>query len=215
MEMKFTSEVDLSQPTTFYNMRTFSYWNLVEDSAEDYRYIANAFTPEECKEIIKLGKNFKMDESSTGNGDKFSSIRKSYNSWLPPCDITNWLYIKIQNYITEMNKFYGFDLTFIENMQFTEYSEEYEGKYVKHQDKFPVTRTHGQHRKLTFSIQLTDPEKYEGSELHLYLANDPTIAKKELGTMNFFPSYVLHEVTPITKGKRYSLVGWINGPRFK
>lgn len=33
MERKFTSEVDLSEPATFYNMKTFDYWNLVEDSA--------------------------------------------------------------------------------------------------------------------------------------------------------------------------------------
>ena len=70
-------------------------------------------------------------------------------------------------------------------------------------------------RKLSFSIQLSDPSMYEGSELKIYNGNDPIIAKKELGTMNFFSSYMLHEVTPIEKGKRYSLVGWINGPKFK
>jgi PKHD-type hydroxylase len=39
--------------------------------------------------------------------------------------------------------------------------------------------------------------------------------KKEQGTIIAFPSYILHEVTPITKGKRYSLEGWITGKPFK
>ena len=30
-----------------------------------------------------------------------------------------------------------------------------------------------------------------------------------------FPSYVLHEVTPVTKGERYSLVAWLTGKPFK
>ena len=33
--------------------------------------------------------------------------------------------------------------------------------------------------------------------------------------MAVFPSYSLYEVTPVTKGERYSLVGWITGPQFK
>ena len=150
MEMKYSSEVDLSEPATFYNMPTYGYWTLKDDSADEYRYVLNAFTEDECKEIIKLGKNFKKNESVTGDGNGFSEIRKSYNSWLPPCELTNWLYIKIQTHIREINKFYGFDLNFIENLQFTEYSEEYEGKYVMHLDKFPSAKSFGHHRKLTF-----------------------------------------------------------------
>ena len=38
------------------------------------------------------------------------------------------------------------------------------------------------------------------------------VAKKDKGTITFFPSHVLHEVTPVTKGTRYSLVSWVQGP---
>ena len=38
---------------------------------------------------------------------------------------------------------------------------------------------------------------------------------KEQGKLILFPSYVLHEVKPVTKGERYSLVAWITGPQFK
>ena len=38
---------------------------------------------------------------------------------------------------------------------------------------------------------------------------------KDQGDFICFPSYVLHEVEPITKGERNSLVGWVGGENFK
>ena len=39
--------------------------------------------------------------------------------------------------------------------------------------------------------------------------------RKQIGDLVVFPSYVLHEVTPVTKGERNSLVCWVTGPSFK
>ena len=58
-------------------------------------------------------------------------------------------------------------------------------------------------------------EDYEGGELQIHLNDNPDVMKKEQGTVVAFPSPTLHEVTPVTKGKRYSLVGWITGKPFK
>ena len=71
------------------------------------------------------------------------------------------------------------------------------------------------HRKLSFSIQLTNPDLYEGGDLNIYKEKTPIQASRALGTINFFPSYVLHRVTPVTKGYRNCLVGWVSGPKFK
>ena len=38
---------------------------------------------------------------------------------------------------------------------------------------------------------------------------------KKQGTLIAFPSYTLHEVTPLISGTRYSLVAWLGGPTFK
>ena len=70
-------------------------------------------------------------------------------------------------------------------------------------------------RKLSFSIMLTDPEEYEGGELLLKTHSLPIKTLNKKGTIIFFPSYVLHEVTPVTKGTRKTLVGWVLGPSFK
>ena len=70
-------------------------------------------------------------------------------------------------------------------------------------------------RKLSFSVQLSDPDDYKGGDLLLKISSDPTQVKKTRGTVIFFPSYVLHEVTPVEQGVRKSLVGWVTGPRWK
>jgi PKHD-type hydroxylase len=70
-------------------------------------------------------------------------------------------------------------------------------------------------RKLSISIQLTNPEEYEGGELYLYDDDKGTLMDKTQGTLIIFPSYVLHEVTPVTKGERNSLVTWVTGKQFK
>ena len=57
--------------------------------------------------------------------------------------------------------------------------------------------------------------EYEGGDLRLYGGDDYDTAPKKQGTIIGFPSYVLHEVTPVTSGVRYSLVGWAQGPKFK
>jgi PKHD-type hydroxylase len=70
-------------------------------------------------------------------------------------------------------------------------------------------------RKLSFTIQLSDSDDYEGGDLQFgpVIEHKPEIRKK--GNITIFPSYVWHRVTPVTKGNRYALVGWVHGPAFK
>jgi PKHD-type hydroxylase len=64
-------------------------------------------------------------------------------------------------------------------------------------------------------LQLTDPSQYEGGNLQIVTGGDPLTVRKQRGLVAVFPSYVLHQVTPVTKGSRQSLVAWITGPQFK
>jgi PKHD-type hydroxylase len=70
-------------------------------------------------------------------------------------------------------------------------------------------------RKLSFSVMLTDPGDYKGGELLLKTSFKPMKTPKKRGTVVFFPSFVLHEVTPVTEGIRKTLVGWVLGPNFR
>jgi PKHD-type hydroxylase len=97
----------------------------------------------------------------------------------------------------------------LEGIQFTKYSAP-AGRYGKHVDSW----VKGPVRKLSFTLQLSDPQEYEGGELRLYFKDDPEVMPKPQGAITLFPSYVLHEVTPVTKGTRYSLVAWVTGKPF-
>ena len=70
-------------------------------------------------------------------------------------------------------------------------------------------------RKLSFTLQLTDPSEYEGGQTMIHNAKEPWAIPQTKGTITFFPSYTLHEVLPVTKGTRKALVGWVHGPRLK
>jgi PKHD-type hydroxylase len=110
-----------------------------------------------------------------------------------------------------MKGFFKFDLFgATEGFQFTKYTAP-GGKYGRHIDSSPGTLI----RKLSFTLQLSDPKDYQGGELCLYLGDKGEVMKKEQGHVAVFPSYVLHEVKPVTKGTRYSLVSWITGKPFK
>jgi len=213
----FLPDIDFSQPPEF-NHRPNGYWSLKNPSFQKASFFP-FLNPEECKEVIKLGNAFTVEQSSTGGEGftGFNDIRKSLNSWVPPCELTNWFWSRLDTMIKEVNEqYYQYDLHSVEHLQYTVYDQEYTGMYGPHIDPHEFASTPDSFRKLSFSIQLSDPESYEGGDLLIYQDGiEPVVAPKQLGLISFFPSYTIHEVTPVTKGTRISGVGWIHGPRFK
>jgi PKHD-type hydroxylase len=188
-------------------------WAFETDKLNSWAYWDKAFTPEECKKIIEFAGQFEKKEARVNNKMELNSdIRESEVVWITPDSEIVWIYQRLTDIITALNSdYFKFDLFgFIESFQFTEYNAP-SGHYGKHIDSM----FNGTVRKLSFVIQLSDPKDYKGGELQIHLSDTPEVMKKEQGTLIAFPSYILHEVTPITKGKRYSLVGWITGKPFK
>lgn len=175
-----------------------------------------AFTKEDCEKIIELGLSLKpknglvqSEEGATLTVD--SEYRNSQIAWIPTED-NEWIFRRCVDCVDEVNNtFFNFDLSMIEALQFAVYDE---GQfYDKHIDMVDFL-TEGQ-RKMSFSILLSDESSFEGGDLVLYHNKEADYVKREQGVAVMFPSYTLHEVTPVTKGVRYSLVGWVTGPRFK
>lgn len=175
----------------------------------------NALTNEECDKLTK--NEFEMTDAFTGDCQLTPKVRKSKIFWIPMIESWRTLYEKILVTVGECNdRIFKFDLTrMAENLQYTEYEESYQGHYSWHYDVGGNQIDSG--RKLSIVVQLSDPSEYEGGELHIICGDDKeyNIAPKEKGTMIIFPSYLRHRVTPVTKGKRCSLVTWINGPPFR
>ena len=140
-----------------------SSWSFKVDTLKAYAYWDKVFTPEECDKIIKIGKDKGLIKSGVIGNSKLN-IRSSQISWLVPDDL-EWVYRRLTDIILNLNnRFFQFDIYGItETLQFTNYkapSDNY-GKHIDKAQNFPI-------RKLSVSIQLTDPKEYEGGELYLY-----------------------------------------------
>lgn len=183
---------------------------------ETYASSKYLFSKEECELIIKEGLDLHVQKAEIldNHNTYFDDIRNNLISWISPeNENTRWIYERCLIAIKEANDtIFNYDLTYGEDIQFTIY-DQIKHHYVKHTDI--SINGDAATRKLTFSVQLSDPEYYEGSRLMLHTGHEPIEANIEQGTINFFPSYVLHEVTPLISGKRYSLVGWVHGPKFR
>jgi len=145
-------------------------------------------------------------------------IRQSILKWIELNPDTNWLYKKLIPQIHKVNQEnFDYILKFVENLQLTEYNGNQQGFYSKHNDCDSSSRLENfvDIRKLSFSIQLTSPEEYEGGELILYMNDKEFIASKTKGTIIFFQSNILHEVKPVKKGTRHALVSWVQGPNLR
>lgn len=190
------------------------YWHLSTKSYEPFCWNNEVFTYEEIERILVIGNRLNVSRSQTGSRKDCLEHRRSFNSWINPNEHTSWIYEKLTNLVQQNNQnYFNFDLSMIETLQFTYYSSKEDGCYKGHID--PMNWKIPHNRKLSVVVQLSSPDEYEGGELKLYNSCEPTTIKKEKGLVISFPSYTLHEVTPITKGDRYSLVAWVHGPAFK
>ena len=66
-------------------------------------------------------------------------------------------------------------------------------------------------RKLSLTVQLSSATSYDGGNLILKYGREDETMPSRRGTGVFFPSYILHRVTPVERGTRYALVAWFRG----
>ncbi len=214
---KYKNVIDQIKPpldTVEYNKgNTSTHWYLTTKNNSDTYIIDDYFTPEQISKILAIGKIIKSERGKTQGDDDPSYYRRTMVSWININDNTEWLYRICTNAIYEANQHFDYELECLETLQFTKYNYLEEGTHDKHVD--PLIWNLPTNRKLSFVLQLSDPSEYEGGDLIMWNSKNPRIMEKKLGRLIFFPSTLLHEVTPVTKGIRYTLVGWVHGPAFK
>lgn len=198
-------------------------WNFELDNMQNVAWQEKTFTSEECKEIIKICDTYPVGKARTvGDSEKEMEARKNDSGWYPryktnvawiyPSEKTNWIFARVARVVLDLNqKFFGFDIFGLtEGFQYTSYHD-VGSEFKKHQDRNISLQV----RKLSVSIQLTKPEEYKGCDLLVHTDHEPFKASKEVGCLTMFPSWTLHEVTPLISGKRHALVAWVTGRPFK
>ncbi|OUT94646.1 MAG: hypothetical protein CBB96_05640 [Gammaproteobacteria bacterium TMED36] len=146
---------------------------------------------------------------------KEKKVRDTDITWISSeNEISKPLYFNIGKLAEEANNvFFNYNLSMVETLQYSVYNAP-TGHYDWHIDAMHKGQ-HGLTRKISFSIGLNDPSEYEGGELIIGAPGlYETSHKLEKNQIVFFNSIVTHKVTPVTKGVRKSLVGWIKGPNF-
>ena len=194
--------------------------------------------PDKIIDIIEedLSDNFesKMGDSKLYGDALNKEKRNSQNAWIPT---THWVAGFVWHYIQRANREnFLYDIRNIdgESMQFTKYGE---GQfYGWHNDAGlsnyykPVTVGNQEEglekdfikentemiRKLSFTIQLSDPDDYEGGNVILLSEEgNKYVAPRKKGTIILFDSRTQHCVNKVKKGVRKSIVGWVVGPHWK
>ena len=180
-----------------------------------------------------------MGDSKLINDVLDEDIRKSKNTWIPTTHwITGWLWHYVQ--AANRNNFL-YDISFIESesMQYARYGV---GEYyhwhsdtsipVQYKPQIQISATESTTddnylkeraaiknelvRKISFSLQLSDPDDYEGGNIQFIdESNQNYIAPRQKGSLIIFDSRTKHRVCKVRCGVRKSIVGWVVGPRWK
>mgnify|MGYP003130197774 FL=1 len=194
--------------------------------------IPNFLSEEKCDELINDIKNSEQDligcvGDEEGRNAIIPEIRKTnewylrdqpHNEFRP--DKTNkdwkWLQDKMFQMVNIVNdnvfKFHidGCD----DELKLIEYKEN--GFYGWHTD---FNAGEFSTRKLTGIIQLTDPSEYEGGDVQFGIQDKQTkdwySVKKLKGSLTLFPSFMCHNVSSVTSGKRYVIQEFFVGDYFR
>ncbi|MEH6591107.1 MAG: 2OG-Fe(II) oxygenase [Halioglobus sp.] len=121
-----------------------------------------------------------------------------------------WVFAKLWKVAKRANFSYGFDIDGLrEQIQLAIYDESEKGFFGWHMDCSASLLS----RKISISMPMCEPDDYEGGDLEFLLGSgDPLRVEQAMGAVVTFPSFLMHRVTPVTKGTRYSLVCWVHGP---
>lgn len=173
----------------------------------------NVFSPKECLDIIYAGvpcsQAHVVTHDKNGRNQLQMYSRNTKVKTLKCTPAYQWIYDRISEKLRLVNdKYYHFRIQSITNFQVLEY--ENTGFYHTHTD---IGYGQSSLRKISIVVFLTPPEEYEGGKLILK-PNFAPIAPEQ-GSAVFFPSYVPHEITPVTRGVRHTMVTWIIGPCFE
>ena len=189
------------------------------------------------KELCKY--DSKLEESRLHGNVLDKGKRKSTNWWLSS---DSWIAGFLWHYVQKANRNnFLYDLTHIdgESLQYTRYGvgeyynwhsdssipEQYKpqiqisAKESTTNDNYLRERTAIKNelvRKISFSLQLSDPDDYEGGNIQFIdESNQNYIAPRQKGSLIIFDSRTKHRVCKVRSGVRKSIVGWVVGPRWK
>lgn len=192
------------------------------DMKGEWCFFKSYFSKDDCQKIISDTQSIPFQDGTVGVADGGQHVNDKYRrskiKFLDHKDKKfSYLFDALWKTALQANdEFFRFNISRLNFVQFAEYDASYKGEYKPHHDVFWLNGDDFYHRKLSCSIQLSDPSSYEGGNLELLEVRQRPLEDdlKTQGTILFFPSFIPHLVKPVTKGTRYSLVAWFEGSKW-
>ena len=180
--------------------------------------IGPLFTPQQCQDIINVGRQQKTEEGKVGTkkgeeGAYDTKKRITTISWIPFKTMPE-MYKIIERTMKQVNgNHFGFEgVQLSEYAQFTEYPKG--GFYDWHMDAEVNCQFEPPVRKISMTILLSPDNEFEGGDLE-FMSEGNKPPQLLQGQAIFFCSMIRHRVAKVKKGIRRSLVMWFGGPSFK
>lgn len=193
-----------------------------EVDLQNYYWFRNAFSKEDVDKVLDLCSQLEETRAGVIGTEEEDLVRTSIIKWIPKTENFQWIYEKLMALsVTANNEMWNFDLvSSLESIQYTEYYASENGHYGWHQDI--GTGELPSKRKVSITIQLSEDDEYEGGDLQICTGGlgDGNLDRTKTcprgkGVGVLFPSYMMHRVTPVTKGIRKSLVLWVGGSSYR
>ncbi len=207
-------------------------------SLESFIVYPEAVSEELCDKIVLTGEKIdpKPGKVATENGfDVNTSKRSDKIAIIPHHTDTKWLYDELWEIVLEINRQnWGYNIEALEELQYSQYFKDH--FFGWHRDTIDTVGRLSKSnrpdltRKISLSIQLSDPTEYSGGVLELNQnemgdpetpdTSDPKTRSGEIdiremaasrGSIIAFPSIIRHRVSPIRHGCRKALVAWVGG----
>jgi len=141
------------------------------------------------------------------------NYRSSDLFWLKHNDMSaRWVFDRLRDFVVDWNaKTYAFEIEECSDLQLTHY------KVGQHYDwHADLGHSLYSRRKISLAVMLSEPASHEGGHLEFFSSDTrrPRPIVKQ-GDVVVFPAWMKHRVTPVTRGERWSLIGWWSGPPFR
>ena len=186
------------------------------------------FTPEETARIRKYAsqRDNRFTDAVVGEDEHVDTeyrrtetliVRRNKND-----PDTEWFYSRLEAFAKQMNRaFWQFDLggdagvrhnhqcRLHESLQILKYRSSDKGFYDRHLDTGISGAT--SLRKLSVTVQLSPATGYSGGDLEIMTGMKTLPMPRSEGAAVVFPSYMMHRVTPVTRGERLAIVMWFTG----
>ena len=125
-----------------------------------------------------------------------------------------WVSERLSSVLDKVNRdYFKFDIPRpipFEAMQVTYYPPG--GVYEWHQDWNGNIQPQNT-RKISLGVQLSHPDEYVGGNLQFQIPRNDAgnNASRQQGSVTLFPSFLMHRLSTVVEGERYSLIAWAHG----